>query len=142
MKESMYELLERASKPKKKEDRIKILQENLGPQLAETLRLAYDDRIEWLLPEGEPPYKPNVLLDQENVYYAELRKFYLFVKGGNDKLNQTKREKIFIDILEMVSPLDAKLVLCLKDRKLPFGSLSKELIQGAFPQLFFPTEAA
>lgn len=91
--------------------------------------------IKWLLPEGDPPYKPCQYVDLEGQLLPELRKLYLFVEGGNPNLSTLRRESIFIQLLESIDPDDAKLLLAIKDRKLPFKGLNKKIIQQAFPDL-------
>ena len=43
--------------------------------------------------------------------------FYNFVKGGNDRLSQRKRETMFINILEGLHPLEAEILMLVKDKK-------------------------
>ena len=97
--------------------------------------LAYDQNIKWLLPEGEPPFRPTDVLDAEGRLLSELRRLYLFVEGGNPDLTKTRREFLFIQLLESVHPQDAKLLIAMKDRKLPFKGLTKKVAQQAFPDL-------
>ena len=96
---------------------------------------AYDPNIKWLLPEGNPPYKPCDLVDLEGRLLHELRRLYLFVEGGNPALTKTRRESIFIQILESIHPEDAKLLLAMKERKLPYKGLNKKLINQAFSDI-------
>ena len=48
----------------------------------------------------------------------EARNLYHFVKGGNDDLSNTRREMMFINILESVHPLEAEILVLVKDKKL------------------------
>jgi len=92
-----------------------------------------------LLPEGNPPYKevgPDV--DAQGRLVQELRKLYLFIEGDTDtqkNLKQVRREQLFIEMLESVDPGDAKVLLGMKDGKLPFKSITKKLVAEAFPNL-------
>ena len=88
------------------------------------------------MPEGEPPYKPNDLVDQENVLIRDARKLVHFVEGGNPGLKQIKREALFIEMLETVTPADAKLLVALKDKKLPFKGITADIVKEAFPEIF------
>ena len=97
--------------------------------------LAYDQNIKWLLPEGEPPYKPTPILDAEGRLLSELRRLYLFVEGGNPNLSKSRRELLFVQLLESVHPQDAQLLIAMKDKKLPFKGLTKKVAQQAFPDL-------
>jgi hypothetical protein len=60
----------------------------------------------------------------------------LFIEGGNPNLNQIKRESLFISVLENVHPEDAKLLLSMKEKKLPYSGLNSKLILKAFPGLY------
>jgi hypothetical protein len=92
------EFLHNVSKFKSKEDKIKVLRENDHFAIKTILQGAFDPRIKWLLPEGEPPYKPNDLVDQENVLIHDARKLMHFVEGGNPNLKQLKRESMFVEM--------------------------------------------
>lgn len=48
----------------------------------------------------------------------EARNLYHFVRGGNDDLSNTRREMMFINILESVHPLEAEILVLVKDKKL------------------------
>jgi hypothetical protein len=112
-----------------------MLQENNSVALQTVLRGAFDPAIKWLLPEGDPPYKPNDLVDQEHIFYHECRKMYLFIEGGNPDLKQLRREALFVQLLETVSAKDAKVLLAIKDKHLPYPGITPDIIQEAFPGL-------
>jgi hypothetical protein len=50
-------------------------------------------------------------------------------------LNPIKRESIFIEVLETVSPEEAKLVLMMKDKKLTYKGINRKLIEEALPEI-------
>ena len=135
MKLGVAEILEKTSGMTSRSDRIRMLQENNSVALQTVLRGAFDPSIKWLLPEGEPPYKPNDLVDQEHIFYHECRKMYLFVEGGNPDLKQLRREALFVQLLETVSANDAKLLLAIKDKHLPYPGVTPDIIKEAFPGL-------
>jgi len=136
MKLGIAEILENASKIEDNNKKIEYLRQQDNPTLRMVLQYAYSPSIKWLLPEGNPPYKENQLVDQQSRLYTEARKFYLFVEGGNPNLKQIRREFLFIELLEVVDPKDAVLLLAMKDKKLPYPNLTPELIQQTFPGLF------
>lgn len=136
MRKPIYWILNFTDNLPNDEERIKCLQANGVEAVKIILKYAFDPRIKWLLPEGAPPYTPSENSNMDSMLYSEARKFYLFVEGGNDNLNQIKRERIFIDILENIHPEDAKLVLNVKDKKLPYKNIGKRLVKKAFPELF------
>ncbi len=92
MKLSLSEILKNASEFDKKQDKFNYLLSNDSPALRAILKYAYDEKVKFLLPEGDPPYKPNELPDQEGILYSELRRLYLFIEGGNPNLKPMRRE--------------------------------------------------
>lgn len=133
MKLSVYEILKKASSITDENQRMRWLRENNSVALESVLRGAFDSRIKWLLPEGIPPYKPSELVDQQHIFYSESRKLYLFIEGGNLGLKQLRREALFIAMLEAIDPEDAKLLLAIKEKTLPFPGITPEFIRKAFP---------
>ena len=135
------EILKNAAEKKTAQDKIEYLRANFNPTLGTILQGAYDDGVVWDLPPGVPPYKPSELVDQEGQLYTSARRLYLFAVGGHDTLKPIKREALFIEMLETISPLDAEVLVAMKDKKLPHKSLTKKLISEAFPGLVEDVEA-
>ncbi len=133
MKLSVSEILKKASLIEDENQRIHWLRQNNSVALESVLRGAYDMTIKWLLPEGAPSYKPSDLIDQQHIFYAEARKLYMFIEGGNPNLKQLRREVLFIAMLEAVDPEDAKLLLAIKEKKIPYPNITPELVRKAFP---------
>ena len=66
----------------------------------------------------------------------EYKNFYHFVKGGNNGLNNIRRETMFINILEGLHPLEAEIICLVKDKKLSDKyKITKDLIAEAFPDM-------
>lgn len=136
MKRGVAEILTAISKLKTKQERIDALSTWKDNEVLKTmLQLALHPDAKWLLPEGKPPYRPNNAHDCENILYAEARKMYLFMEGGNPNLNQAKRESLFINVLESVAAADAELICAAKDKKLPWKTITPEIVNAAFPGL-------
>lgn len=136
MYKSLYEELSVISELKTTKEKIEaILMHRRRDAFKALFGLAYDQNIKWLLPEGEPPFKPTEAVDVEGRLLNEIRRMYLFVEGGNPNLTKSRREFLFIQLLESIHPLDAKLIISIKDRKLPFKGLTKKIAQQAFPDL-------
>lgn len=135
MKLSISEILKRASEITDDASRVTWLQQNASTTLQTVLRGAFDPTIKWQLPEGDPPYKPCDLVDQHHRLFTETRKLYLFIEGGNPDLKQTRREHLFIELLEAVDPEDAKLLLAIKEKRLPYPGVTKSIVDQAFPGL-------
>lgn len=133
MQVSVAEFLEKVGKLKRTQEKVDALKANDSYVLRVVLQGAFDPSVKWLLPEGEPPYKPNDLVDQEHVLINEARKILYFVEGFYDDLPTTKREQMFIELLERVSPKDAKLLCAIKEKKLPFNGITLSHVKDAFP---------
>jgi hypothetical protein len=70
------------------------------------------------LPEGDPPFNPDAApigMSKANLI-METKKLYIFTKAK--ELNRVRKEHLFIQLLENVHPIEAKLLLAVKDQKL------------------------
>ena len=66
----------------------------------------------------------------------ESKHFYRFVKGGDDGLNNLRRESMFINILEGLHPLEAEIVILCKDKKLGDSyKITKDIVAEAYPDI-------
>lgn len=136
----VFEIFDFVQKAETKEERIAILKENNCLAVRDVLRAAFDDTIVFTVPPGAPPFKES--LSKEGKAPTSLmrttREFTYFVKyGKGDALKQTKRETLFLRMLEGIHPRDAKIVIAMKDKKLQeeYPALSKELVKTVWPNL-------
>ena len=136
---TFHEIFEQVEKASTKKDEIAVLHGYSSAALKTVLGYTYDPGVKWLLPETDPPYTPlPTNADQEARLISELKKMYLFVDGPTDtqkNLKQTKREMLFIELLEVVDPRDALVVLGMKNGKLPYKGLTRKLVAEAFPNM-------
>lgn len=132
---SISEVLKRANDLENLQERKAFLLQHDSPAIQTILRCVFDDNIKFLLPKGKAPYKPTEFDNQESRLYSEMRKMYLFVEGGNPNLAQVKREQIFIELLETVDRQDAELLVAVKDKKLPYKNITRNLIEKTYPGL-------
>lgn len=128
-------ILMEAAAQKSKKDKVAYLKQNTNTALTKLLKYAFDPEIKFLLPEGDPPYKPSSF-DQPGNLYNEIKRLYLFVEGGQANLTNLRRETMFIETLEFVDAEDAKLLIAVKDKKLPYKGLTEEVIKEAIPEVF------
>lgn len=135
-RKSIAWILDFTSKLPNDEEKIKCLQANGVEPIKTILRYCFDPNIKWLLPEGDAPYKPSEFPNLENELYSEARRLYLFVAGGGDNLKPLKRERMFIELLESVTPEDAQLLVSIKDKKMPYEGITVNIVKEAFPGLF------
>jgi hypothetical protein len=135
MQIGLYEFLFKVSKLKKTQEKVDAIKFNDSLPLRIILQGAFDPSVEWELPEGEPPYKPNDLVDQEHVLIKDIEKLRYFIKGFYPTLNQAKRESMFVELLERVAPDDAKLLIAIKDKKMPFPGITIQHVKEGLPGL-------
>lgn len=133
----VYEVFERFEKLKTKQEKISCLQQHNSHALQSVLRGTFDDKVQWLLPAGDPPYTPAQIASVPSNLLKQHTKFLFFVKGVKqaEDLPPFKRERIFLDMLETIHPEDAQVLLKMKDKKPPAKGLTKKLVQEAFPNL-------
>ena len=66
----------------------------------------------------------------------ECKTFYMFVKGGNDGMNNLRRESMFINLLEGLHPLEAEIICLCKDKRLAEKyNLTQDIIAEAYPDI-------
>ncbi len=131
MKKGLAEIVNEVKKAKSVGQKVKILQDNQLKELLGLFELAYDNRLKWQLPEGNPPYQPLAKsMDAQGHLYVEMKRMYIFLEGLN-KVHQAKREQIFVRMLEEIDPDDAQLLLEVKARKIK--GVSKKVVKQAFP---------
>ena len=135
MRLSISEILEKSQEFKTRKEKVAWLKANDTPALRTVIKYAWDDNIKFLLPKGSAPYKPMPTNEGHGMLYHEARKLYLFVEGGNPNLKQLRREQLFIQLLESIDPKDAELIINVKDKKLPYKGLDRNLIKEAFKDL-------
>lgn len=130
------QVLKEVSSKRLKKDKIAHLRyHRQNPVMIEFFKYVYDPNIKFALPEGDPPYKPSEFLDDTGGLYRNLRKMYIFIEGRSQNIPQVKRESIFIEVLESIHPDEAKLLLAVKDKKIPYQGIDEKLIKEAFPNL-------
>jgi hypothetical protein len=135
MKLGIAEILEITSKKETKAEKIEVLRQHDGVTLRTILQGAFDPNIEWDLPEGDPPYKPCIYDDMQGRLYQETRRLWMFLKGRKPELTKLKKEVLFIGLIESLDKDDAKLMLAVKDKKMPYKGITYKLVQEAFPDL-------
>ena len=163
-----YEVLEAASKQRTKARKIEVLQKYAHDSIMAILIWNFDETAISVLPPGDVPYgntrednnvtgtlsdKINDALDKmsemgstslgsqdqgQATNLKEYTKFYNFIKGGNDKLSGLRRETMFINILEGLHPLEAEILVLVKDKKLTDKyKITKEIVSAAYPQIIW-----
>ena len=66
----------------------------------------------------------------------EFKHFYRFIRGGDDRLNNLRRESMFINILEGLHPLEAEIVILCKDKRLgEVYKITQDVVAQAYPDI-------
>ena len=161
-----FEVLDAASKQRSKAKKVEVLQRYAHDSLLTLFIWNFDETAISVLPPGDVPYgntrednsmagtlsdkisdavgKMNEMgsksLGSQDQGKASIRKeytkFYNFIKGGNDSLSSLRRETMFINILEGLHPLEAEILILVKDKKLSDKyKITKEIVSEAYPQI-------
>ena len=161
-----YEVFDAVSKMRSKALKIEALQRYNDPSIRALLIWNFDPNVISQLPTGEVPYGNNkqdelstgTLSDKINdavdkmdemgsnslgsqdqgrtTIRKEFKMFYNFIKGGNPNLSGLRRETMFINILEGLHPLEAEILILVKDKKLGEKyKITQEVVAEAFPQI-------
>ena len=119
-KPTVHEVLDAVHKAKTKQKKIEVLREYDSKALRYCLIWNYDESLKSALPEGEVPYEPNPspTLESQSKLASEYKTLYNFIEGGNYDINSTRREVLFIQLLEALSPDEAEVLCLVKDKKL------------------------
>jgi hypothetical protein len=104
---------------------------NGGP-LGVLFKHAFTSQGKFLLPDGEPPYKPNPNPQgmTQAIFQQEINKFYVFCRAD---LTPAKREIMFVQLLENLHPSEAKVLLAIKDQKLTtlYPNITRKVVAAA-----------
>ena len=139
MNRAIFEMLEEANTHKNIEDRVTVLQ-RYSSKIVWMLDNSYNPKVEWLVPEGEPPFTPTQDSDGTTLsrLFFHQRKIPIFLKGGRyPNMDRMKREKLFVELLEDLHIKEAKLLCNIKDGDMLKGyrRLNLKVIKKAFPKL-------
>ena len=130
------EILDKVHKAKTKEQKVLILKQNNTEGLRMVLKSSFDPKIEWVMPEGEVPFRANdVPMGTEHTVLAmECKKLWHFIKGADKGTPQHKKEQMFIQMLEGLHESEAKLLIAAKDKRLHqvYKGLSANVVKEAF----------
>ena len=133
------EILDLVNKTRGRQKKIDLLREYRNDALVSLMIWNFDDTVRSALPEGDVPFKPNDAPagTEHTSLRQEQRHFYNFIQGGNPSLSKTRRESIFIQILETLHPDEAQILILVKDQRLvaKYPTLSQEIIAEAYTDI-------
>ena len=132
----LTEILKKVSSAKTKAEKVALLQEYNNPGLRALLIINFDESLQFLLPEGEVPYSPNDAPagTEHTSLYQEAKRLWHFVKGADEKLSKTRKEVMFIQMLEGLQADEAKLLVNVKEKSLNkvYKGLTDSVVKEAF----------
>ena len=163
----VFEIFDLITKERSKSRRVEALRKFEHPSLKALFIWNFDETVISALPPGDVPYasvgeqdaysgtvsgtvtdavkkmeelKSNSLGSQDQGQSSirrEFKKFYNFIKGGNDGLSNLRRETIFINIVQGLHPREAEILCLVKDKKLEekYKAITKEIISQAYPDI-------
>jgi len=135
MAKLIHEVIVEAGKKRSKAEKVECLKQNESWALKDILRGTYDDAVQWLVPEGAPPYTPNKEESTPSNLIRQNTQFkYLVDSRDARNVLKAKRENIYITSLESIHPLDAEIVINMVSKKSIKG-ISKSVVQEAYPGL-------
>ena len=137
MKLLMHEVLQKVSNAKTKAQKVKLLEGYNTPALRAILIANFDESVISMLPDGEVPYKKNEAPEgtEHTLLAQEYRKLYLFFKGGAN-ISQTRRETLFIQLLEGLHKGEAEVLTLMKDKMIgKRWKITRQCVEDAFPSI-------
>ena len=130
------EIATRVNNAKDKPRKLRVLRENDTEALRQICRAAFDTKIKWAVPEGDVPYTPNdaPLGTEHTLLSQEAKRLYLFIEGGDSTISQTKREMLFIQLLEGLSAEEAAFLISVVNQKVnnEYKGFTANLVKEAF----------
>jgi hypothetical protein len=162
----VFEILNVVCKQRTSAKKIEALKKYEHPSLKTLFIWNFDDSVISALPPGDVPYAgldeqnsfsgtlgekigdavskmeeigSNSLGSQDqgrSSIRKEYQRFYNFVKGGNDGLSSLRRETMFINVLQGLHPLEAEILILVKDKKLQTKyKITQDVISLAYPDI-------
>ena len=133
----MHEVLQKVSNAKTKKEKIALLKQLNSSALRMLLIINFDESVVSLLPPGAVPYTPNDAPEgtEHTQLEKEARLLHHFFKGGSN-VSQSKRESMFIQMLEGLSAGEADVLIKAKDKQIgKRWKITKACVSEAFPSI-------
>ena len=130
------EVLQKVNNAKTKDKKIAVLRENDTEALRMIIKASFDPKIEWVLPEGDTPYKANEAPEgtEHTLLSQESRRLWHFIKGADNQTPRMRKESMFIQMLEGLHKNEAEVLCSVKDKVLhqKYKGLSDNVVKTAF----------
>ncbi len=160
----VFEILDAASSQRSKAKKVEALRKYEHPSVKMIFVWNFDESVISLLPPGPVPYgetnaqttfagtlSDNLIKEAQGGESAtgqdldgrgktslrrEYQNLYHYVKGGNDKLTTTRREMMFINLLEGLHPRESEILILTKDKKLTDKyKIPLDVVKEAYPKM-------
>ena len=132
----MSEILTKVNNAKTKDKKIAVLKENDSEPLRMLIKASFDPKIEWVLPEGDTPYKANEAPEgtEHTLLSQEVKRIWHFIKGADSQTPRMRKETMFIQMLEGLHKDEATVLCQTKDKILhqKYKGLSDNVVKTAF----------
>jgi hypothetical protein len=134
----LYEVLELIDQESEESKIVEIVQ-SFGSKYSwftDYLRCVFDEKIQFNLPPGKPPYTPAGEAQVPSSWHRQHIQVGYWVRGlKGDNLNAIKRESMFIRLLEGIHPEDAVHIVLMTEKKTSTSGLTREIVDKALPNL-------
>lgn len=135
---SVVEVLGLVEETKGKQSKVDILKQFTGRNdVKYALKAAFDPRVVFTLPEGLPdgfvigdPDTPEGAMDMAPERFIRVfKRMQYWVEGGSAQASQSKREEIYLNTLRSLEKSEAEFLVAIKDKTMPFKSVTKEICE-------------
>ena len=135
---SVVEILGLVEETKGKQSKVDILKQFTGRNdVKYALKAAFDPRVVFTLPDGLPdgfvvgdPDTPEGAMDMAPERFIRVfKRMQYWVEGGSAQASQSKREEIYLNTLRSLEKTEAEFLVAIKDKTMPFKSVTKEICE-------------
>ena len=135
---SIVEILGLVEETKGKQSKVDILKQFADRNdVKYALKAAFDDRVQFTLPDGLPdgfvigdPDTPEGAMDMAPERFIRVfKRMQYWVEGGSAQASQSKREEIYLNTLRSLEKSEAEFLVAIKDKTMPFKSVTKEICE-------------
>ena len=135
---SIVEILGLVEETKGKQSKVDILKQFTDRNdVKYALKAAFDPRVVFTLPDGLPdgfvigdPDTPEGAMDMAPERFIRVfKRMQYWVEGGSAQASQSKREEIYLNTLRSLEKSEAEFLVAIKDKTMPFKSVTKEICE-------------
>ena len=131
-----HEVLTKVNNAKDKPKKVAVLRQHDTPGLRRVIKGSFDPNITWDLPEGSPPFIANEAPEgtEHSLLENDSKKFWHVVTGADTSTAKTRKETLFVQILEALHKGEAEVAIRMKDKELHkhYKGLSAAVVKEAF----------